>query len=541
MCLVSRAADRMSSRCVALRRSQFVATLTIAAFLHLSALGGEYQAVNRIDSDPLVESVGNTRNLFSGTQYAHYQHVPTLVRNLPIGGTLKEARFLVAGAGGTEAVDPNLPFLQISDFERFDFSFQMWTEGDEMPGNSFFSDPRQGNVTVGLPAPTGPGLSGFSFVKLPDTIPGFPLWEATIDLAPFNIEVEQGQEFAFTLYGERNGSDGYFSIRRLAYSGPQDLLSADFQNDAYEYEDDFAEHLRSSATVTANQLATALTLEIEGPDVVPTATTRATYTGASGGQFGLASNWDKGVVPLNNGTKYNAVIRDDKGVVNYALAADAEITHLSLGSGNTLNVSGGHTLTVAEEAVIPGNLNVNGANTVVSLSERTSVEQLGKLNVTGGAHVSAPFAEYRYPRQALLVNPGGPGVTDRITPFRVSGSGSVLDLSGLKEIRGVLGTPSLLGKPSFLTLQALDGGLLDLSNLETIETHNGGIDQCTVTIDASTGSVLLDSLTTLQMHNARVHGIFLKFGAGDVSLSSLVTAPRFLLKSKARASSTRRN
>jgi hypothetical protein len=510
------------------RPFHFVVMAVLSAAMQLTVVAGEYDAVNRIDSDPLIESVGNTRNWTSGTygeSTGRWQQVPTLVRSLPVGGTLKEARFLVAGVGGIDAPDTSMPFLQVSDFERFDFSFQMWTEGDERPGNSFFGNALTGDVVLDLPAP---GAPGFSFVKLPDTIPGVPLWEATIDLTPFNVTVEQGQEFAYSLFGARDEQmhgDGFFAIRRLAYSGPNDLHGFGFTSDFNTVL--FADHARGiESGKPFNQFATALTLEIEGPDVIPTVTTRATYTGTSGGQFGQASNWDKGVTPLNNDTKFNAVVPDDTGVVNFVLPADSEITHLSLGSGNALTVSGGHRLTVTEEAVVPGDFNVDGANTIVRLSERTSIEQLGRLNVTGGAQVIAPFSQYRYPRRATLTRPSGPGITNRITPFRTSGPGSLLDLSGLQHIGGVLGTPGLLGMASELTIEALDGGIIDLSNLQTIETHNGGIDQCIVTLDATTGNIRLDSLTTLRMDEARMHGIFLKFGAGDLFLPSLVTAPQ---------------
>lgn len=507
-------------------------------FVVTSAHAAEFEAVNRIDYDPLVESVGNTQNLFAGTfgyRASNWQQVATLVRNLPIGGTLKEARFLVAGTGGSETPDPNMPFLQVSDFERFDFSFQLWTDGDESPGDespgsalsSFFANPVFGDVVLELPAP---GAPGFTFVKLPDTIPGFPLWEVTIDLAPFNIDVYQGQEFAFSLYGQRidkaEEGDGFFAVRGLSHKGSHDLLA----NGINIGEAIFADHLlyveNNNNPEPYNQIATALTLEVDGPDVLSTGTTRATYIGASGGQFGQAENWDTGIAPLNNGTKYNAVIPDFTGVVEFAMSADAEATHLSLGSGNTLNVSGGQILTISEEAVIPGKLHAEGSGTSVHLSERTSVEQLGQLFVTGGAQIIAPIANYRFPRQATTTALGGPGITNTITPFRAEGSESVLDLSELKEIRGVLGTRGLTGKASLHRIEAINGGTIDLRNLETIDIRNASVDESTLTIDATSGAISLDSLRTLQMSTSWPQGIHVKFGTGDASLPSLISAPK---------------
>jgi hypothetical protein len=479
----------------------------LLALPHLRAFGGDFDIVNRIDSDPLVESVGNTRHVTSAeiSTSEWYQAAP-LVRNLPIGGTLKEARFLVAAVGGVDLPDPTMPFLQVEDFERFDFSFHVWTEGEK--GNSFFANPREGETVLDLPSP---GAAGFSFVRLPDTIQGLPLWEVTIDLTPLNLEVEVGQEFAYSLFGARNQNDGYFAIRRLNYSGPGDL------NGSWG---GTAVHMRGlESGKPFNQLATALTLEIAGPDVIPTATTRATYTGASGGQFSLASNWDQGVAPLDNGTKYNAVIPDDKGVVNFTVNSDVEITHLSTGFGNTLNISGGNMLTVTGQAVIPSTLNVDGVGTIVNLTgPATQIEQLGRINVTGGARVAVAMPDYRMPDSAIGTH---------LTSFTADGMGSYLDLSTLTEITGVIA----LGGSSFGQLahamEARNGGVLDLSGVRKIKIFDAASFTDVSTFhfrETNGGEIRLDDLESVSAVDCLGYGIVIIPSRTGFSLERLTEA-----------------
>ncbi|MDC0934819.1 hypothetical protein OAS39_00940 [Pirellulales bacterium] len=508
-------------------QSMFLAVITLALAVSI-AQAGTYEAVNRIDSDPLVESVAGTGNFLAGEFGNQWWQVATLVRQLPVGGTAKEARFLVAGVGGISSPDVSQTFLLISDFERFDFSLHLWTDGDEAPGNAFFVTPRNAVVKLDLPTP---GMPGFLFDRMVGTTPletipnASPLWEVTVDLTPYNIALEEGQEFAFSLSAVRTAVDGFLGQRALAYPGPHDLQGFDNLSLSGGATVD---HLDSDDGNSFNQLATAFTLDIAGPDIVPVATTRAIYTGVSGGQWDLASNWDKGVAPQDNGTKFNVAIPDDIGTVNFTPTADAEITHLSIGRGNTLNISGGNQVTVAGQAVVPGNVNISGAGTVVSLEgPGTSVEQLGRINVTGGAEATVAINKYSFPRLARSAHSGGPGITTNVSPFRVDGIGSKLDLSTLKDIGGILGVGGLTGRSSQLTFEASEGGMLDLSGLEVISTSDQTPFNAvsTVTIDASAGGVLnLDSVHTLEMTSTHHQGIIIKYGVGDAMLPSLTEA-----------------
>ncbi len=151
----------------------------------------------------------------------------------------------------------------------------------------------------------------------------------------------------------------------------------------------------------------------------------ATYTGASGGQYGTAANWDVGQVPLNAGVNtYYAQIGPNK-VVNYQVTTPRVVDQLLLDVGSSLNLTSSSliqptSLTVLGNALIAGSVNANQA-TFNALGGGTAL--LGN-SITASAingavvRIAAPAFSARDLSNRNVMN--------------AAGSGSVLDLSSVQ-------------------------------------------------------------------------------------------------------------
>ncbi len=219
--------------------------------------------------------------------------------------------------------------------------------------------------------------------------------------------------------------------------------------------------------------------------LLPTATvlsqTVATWTGGGdGASYSDAANWDIGIVPVNNGTDLYSVVIPGGVNLQFDLAGTGhEVFQFSLAATSSLIVNSGRDLSVVDGASVDGLLTTDNGIFRSPSSATLFPGGSSRIQVTGGGEVTLSATSYSHTRNASE------------TIFSSSGTGSTLDLSSLQSLNYTTG-----GALRRKTISALDNGLIDLSNLQTISINAGDDDILDFTV-AGGGNIDLSSLTSI--------------------------------------------
>ncbi|MCH8043786.1 MAG: hypothetical protein IID44_08705 [Planctomycetes bacterium] len=186
-------------------RSQFTHVLSLAlmaacASLAASPLRAEIvQVVNRIDPDPEVPAIeatfGNPGDAMIDDGGDFWATPATFIRDFPSDATADQARFVVFG----ETSSGNL-YTSAGQFDNYDFRIHFWVDpysGITNSPGSFESNPR--------------GRTGAGHFSFPISSPGIAVFDAddssfliTVDLAPLEIQFEEGRDYAMALVAEND-------------------------------------------------------------------------------------------------------------------------------------------------------------------------------------------------------------------------------------------------------------------------------------------------------------------------------------------------
>jgi hypothetical protein len=230
---------------------------------------------------------------------------------------------------------------------------------------------------------------------------------------------------------------------------------------------------RLSATCTGSVLSAAILAVLANMPTAHAQTTDTWSLGASG-LWGVAGDWSAGVVPNNgtpSGATYNVDIID--GVSTVTLNINAGINDLAIGSGNTLLVEGGTTLTVAGPSISnKGAIQLNGGsggNAILDVAGNVTLSGSGTLTLSSQAGGNG----------SAYIEQNASGVT-LTTGGTVRGSG-VIGNGGLTLVntsKGVIdANASGTGIATQLTLNGSGGitnaGLLEATRGNTLLVETG--------------------------------------------------------------------
>ncbi|MEZ6073521.1 MAG: PEP-CTERM sorting domain-containing protein [Pirellulales bacterium] len=215
------------------------------------------------------------------------------------------------------------------------------------------------------------------------------------------------------------------------------------------------------------------------------AQTDALWTGASG-LYDTPGNWDINTVPINGLVTYNVAIPGGVAVqfdVDSDLFSPAEVADLDLAATSILEINPGHVLHVLDDAMIGGRIVADGTDTEFRADAPGAAftGTSAQLAASGGATIAVAGTSY-----------DGTGITSG-SIFSAAGAQSVVDVSSLQSfdaLRDYGGSP-------VRTISATNGGLVDLSSLQTMQAGAGvGNDRLDV-ISNNAGVVDLSNLESI--------------------------------------------
>jgi len=207
-------------------------------------------------------------------------------------------------------------------------------------------------------------------------------------------------------------------------------------------------------------------------------TINKTWTGGGDGQsWGDANNWNGGTVPAATDSIF---IGGSDGTIGVSgsLTVSNLICHQPISFNGPLTVSG--AVDVSSNVSFATIITVSGANSIFVGNATTSLTGAVSIFVQQGGLLSLPGLAGYYQGNA-------------ISTWQVSGAGSVIDLSGMREIDG----PN--GPDRYLYIQAIQGGQIRLGSVTAIIATVGGVpgDQRGIEITADGTNSIID-LTSLE-------------------------------------------
>jgi len=238
---------------------------------------------------------------------------------------------------------------------------------------------------------------------------------------------------------------------------------------------------------TVGLLLAAGALLLFGPPLA--AGTTSTWTNAAGdGEYATPGNWNPAGVPLDDGTKYYAVIPSGFSVsYDFPVPTVGTVTTLTLGANSTLTIDPGENLTVVGDAKISGNLQaVSGTFTATSAGCQFP-GTAATLAATNGGQIT--FAAPAYSSTGLAT------VAATYNLLRADGIGSTLVLSAMTSM-----DMSFNDNWSGLTLQrisATNGGVINLSGVQTLKGAARAEDRVEFVIDSFGSNIDLSGLKTI--------------------------------------------
>lgn len=181
----------------------------------------------------------------------------------------------------------------------------------------------------------------------------------------------------------------------------------------------------------------------------------ATWTGGGDGtRYSDPANWNIGVVPINGATNYNVVVPTGRNII---FDAPGSISGISYGSGGSITVASGVAFNVNSVASLNSNIIAEGAGTSftangVGVVLGNNVRSVAK----NGGVITTSATEY--------TRTSG----NNLTAFEASGFGSKINATSLGTISVQSGAAGGAGQLWYTTYLAEGGGVLDLSNVQSI-------------------------------------------------------------------------
>lgn len=209
----------------------------------------------------------------------------------------------------------------------------------------------------------------------------------------------------------------------------------------------------------------------------------ASWIGAASGQFGAASNWDIGRVPLNSAAdSFIAYVAPGKSVL-YGVAGAGRLDSLLLDAGSSISLSSPSLITrnslmVLGQALFGGSVAAD-ATAFTALGAGTDfIGNANAASAVNGAVVRIGATGFN-----------ASGVFNR-TIASATGAGSVLELAGVQTINS--GYADGYGRTN--TISAAGGGVVDLSSVSRLIAPVSTND--VLAVSATTGGII--RLTSLQ-------------------------------------------
>jgi len=228
--------------------------------------------------------------------------------------------------------------------------------------------------------------------------------------------------------------------------------------------------------------------------------TDATWDPSVNGGAGLiysdAANWDINAVPINNGTTFNVDIPGGNGVSFDAFVTGDTVDTFLLGAGSTFTVNPGLSYNVLGAADVGGRINVDSSSfTAASPTAMFSGRPFLFADNSGSIALGASSWNATYSSAQTIMQ---------------ADNSATIDLSTL----GALSADETTSFTDVLTVHALNGGSIDLSNLTSASSN----DVLQFLIESG-GNIALPNLTTTTRVEFDIH-------APSYTLASLNTANR---------------
>lgn len=238
----------------------------------------------------------------------------------------------------------------------------------------------------------------------------------------------------------------------------------------------------------------------------PTVAT-ATWTGAGANQWSSTGSWDGlmgGALFPNNdgGFVYNVFIQPGSATT-ITMDVDDPVTvqDLTTSSNTTLDILGGHSLTVVDDASLAGFIGVNNSSFDATAPGAAFGGNSARLQALGGGTIAIGATTY-----------DGRGIQSGDI-FRAVGAGSLIDLSSLQSMDFFANFTFALTR----RISAAENAVIDLSSVQTLR---GGSGDDTLEFNISTGAMIdLSSLQSTTDGNTRFNVDVLSY-----SLDSLTNA-----------------
>jgi hypothetical protein len=211
----------------------------------------------------------------------------------------------------------------------------------------------------------------------------------------------------------------------------------------------------------------------------------------AGASWSIATNWSTLTVPINSGGTTYAVVEPDNKLIFYDVVSPATISGLTMSGFNSVIQYTAPTvsLTVTGPVSSFGTIQVIGSGASFTATATSSAGAYsGAYLVSAGGTVTLGTNAYRADYQDYRAN--------RIM-LSADGPGTLLSVSNATSFNGAAFGGS--GAWAY-TVQAINGGLVDLSNVASVvgsPAASGGGDDVLQFLIASGGTVRLDHLTTL--------------------------------------------
>lgn len=220
----------------------------------------------------------------------------------------------------------------------------------------------------------------------------------------------------------------------------------------------------------------------------------ATWTdGAGNARYEDPNNWDIGVVPVNDGNDAYSVVIPGGMSVEFDVDGPQIVTDLELGSGSTLNVKAGKSLTILDDARIYGTITSVGGVLEAGAVDAEFRGNKVQVSISGGAQVHVAASTYT---STGLNTAGWTYTLFSASGTDVGGTASLLDLSSLTSINASF-NDNHSGASTYHDIRATGGARIDLSGVEAISGAVGANDRLRIYVNAQ-GDVDLSSLQRIQ-------------------------------------------
>jgi len=218
--------------------------------------------------------------------------------------------------------------------------------------------------------------------------------------------------------------------------------------------------------------------------------------GGDGSSYGDYNNWDIDVVPCNVGELYFMVAIPDGYTVNYTTSS-CSVTQLELGNNSRINILSGGQYDIVGTANLYGIISADNSNFTAIGGGASFPGNRARVWGSNGAQVS--ISAPTYSSTGLWDLSGSSAHT--WTLMSATGAETILDLSSIQSIDAGFNdgqnTSYDNGERNYHIIGASDGGMIDLSGLDTVTAPVQNDDYVRFNLSGATSTIDLSSLSTI--------------------------------------------